>query len=158
MNKKIWTPCIICGFEYFTQEHHIIKRVEWGANTEANRVSLCPNHHKMADNFRFEKEMLEKIRMATGKVGERLSEEQTQRIKDYVIAKIKTYSPMNAKENTHSFQVEIRQLIEASEFYRTADGLNGYSFEEKTTPKGIICMKETKQTNANKPHERGLVL
>jgi hypothetical protein len=40
--------CRMCGFEHFTEVHHIVPRREGGRNTADNMLSLCPNHHRAA--------------------------------------------------------------------------------------------------------------
>lgn len=41
--------CIICGFDFCVQIHHITPRNKGGTNDFHNMITLCPNHHKMAD-------------------------------------------------------------------------------------------------------------
>lgn len=40
--------CVICGFNYVTAVHHIIKKKDGGTDKLTNLVTLCPNHHWMA--------------------------------------------------------------------------------------------------------------
>jgi len=65
MNKK----CVICGFDKKVDEHHLQKVLEFGEDSEENKVFLCPNHHWIAD-FGDELDqqiLLKKIKEITGK-------------------------------------------------------------------------------------------
>jgi predicted RNA-binding Zn-ribbon protein involved in translation (DUF1610 family) len=41
--------CVICGFDLIVDVHHITPRASGGADHYANLITLCPNHHKLAD-------------------------------------------------------------------------------------------------------------
>lgn len=41
--------CVICGFDLVVDAHHIIRRKSGGTDEFTNLVTLCPNHHRMAD-------------------------------------------------------------------------------------------------------------
>jgi 5-methylcytosine-specific restriction endonuclease McrA len=41
--------CRICGFDTMVEVHHIIARRHSGPDTLDNLITLCPNHHTMAD-------------------------------------------------------------------------------------------------------------
>ncbi len=41
--------CRICGFDTTVEVHHIIARRHGGPDTLDNLITLCPNHHTMAD-------------------------------------------------------------------------------------------------------------
>lgn len=41
--------CVICGFDIFVQVHHITPRAENGSDNVTNLITLCPNHHYLAD-------------------------------------------------------------------------------------------------------------
>lgn len=41
--------CAICGFDAVVDVHHITPRANGGTNDFSNLITLCPNHHKMAD-------------------------------------------------------------------------------------------------------------
>jgi hypothetical protein len=41
--------CRICGFDMLVEVHHMIARRHRGPNTLDNLITLCPNHHTMAD-------------------------------------------------------------------------------------------------------------
>jgi len=70
--------CVVCGFKKRVHNHHIIKRVEDGANDEENLVYLCPNHHWVADFGKLEdrREILKIIKDLTGKIGKKISNEE----------------------------------------------------------------------------------
>lgn len=57
-DKKYWKKhamirdnhrCVICGFDIIINVHHIIPKIKGGTNYLDNLITLCPNHHKMAD-------------------------------------------------------------------------------------------------------------
>lgn len=41
--------CAICGFDLATDVHHITPRSAGGADSFDNLITLCPNHHRLAD-------------------------------------------------------------------------------------------------------------
>lgn len=41
--------CVICGFEYRVHVHHITPVSDGGTSDFSNLITLCPNHHAMAD-------------------------------------------------------------------------------------------------------------
>lgn len=41
--------CVVCGFDLAVSVHHITPRSEGGTNEFSNLITLCPNHHKLAD-------------------------------------------------------------------------------------------------------------
>ena len=41
--------CIVCDFDKKVNEHHLQKVSEFGSDENSNMVSLCPNHHWIAD-------------------------------------------------------------------------------------------------------------
>lgn len=41
--------CVICGFNLAVDVHHITPRHKGGMNEFSNLITLCPNHHKLAD-------------------------------------------------------------------------------------------------------------
>lgn len=50
LNKIRDLPCEICGWNICVRDVHHIKSVkDGGKNEENNLISLCPNHHRMAD-------------------------------------------------------------------------------------------------------------
>lgn len=53
--------CAICGWdESSVDSHHIIPVKEGGENTLSNIINLCPNHHRLADNYIIDKSSLTK--------------------------------------------------------------------------------------------------
>ena len=120
--KKL-NPCEICGFWLFVEKHHIIKQVDWGSNSKQNLVNLCLNHHRMADSHRYEKKFLKLLKSKTGKIGEKLSNEEIQRVKEHIFSILKKYnsSEINYGENSFSFRLEHRNLIQWGEFYKIAN-------------------------------------
>lgn len=66
-------PCTICGWIEATRDvHHIIPSSQEGDNTEGNLITLCPNHHRMADEGILTKEYLKGLiaNRVIGKLGE----------------------------------------------------------------------------------------
>jgi HNH endonuclease len=47
--RRDGTRCRICGFDILVEVHHMIARRHRGPNTLDNLITLCPNHHTMAD-------------------------------------------------------------------------------------------------------------
>jgi len=41
--------CVICGFDHVVDVHHITARADGGTNDFSNLITLCPNHHRMAN-------------------------------------------------------------------------------------------------------------
>lgn len=41
--------CVICGFDQVVDVHHIVGRKRGGTDEPSNLITLCPNHHRMAD-------------------------------------------------------------------------------------------------------------
>ena len=39
--------CQICGYNLTMEEHHFIPRSQGGSDSPANKVRLCPNHHRL---------------------------------------------------------------------------------------------------------------
>jgi len=39
--------CQICGYNLTIEEHHFIPRSQGGSDSPANKVRLCPNHHRL---------------------------------------------------------------------------------------------------------------
>jgi len=122
--KKKQNGCVICGFWRFTESHHIIKQINWGSNTKNNLVNLCPNHHKMADSCRYGEEFLKLLKKKTGMVGERLLEEEIQRVKNYIFKRLeddwKDFNNGDFNENSYGFRREHRNLINQWIFYDVA--------------------------------------
>ena len=39
--------CQICGYPFTLEKHHFIPRSQDGSDSPANKVKLCPNHHRL---------------------------------------------------------------------------------------------------------------
>ena len=39
--------CQICGYNLTLEEHHFVPRSQGGSDSPANKVRLCPNHHRL---------------------------------------------------------------------------------------------------------------
>mgnify|MGYP001611006374 CR=1 FL=1 len=57
--NKITKKCVICGFDKIVDLHHLDENKK--NISEENMIGLCPNHHKMFHDFRFKKEIVEKL-------------------------------------------------------------------------------------------------
>jgi hypothetical protein len=54
--------CMLCGWQEASCDvHHIIPFMEGGENTLQNAIVLCPNHHKLADIKKLNREYLQNI-------------------------------------------------------------------------------------------------
>lgn len=53
--KKITLRCIICGFDKIVDLHHL--DFNHKNNSESNLIGLCPNHHRMIHDRRYQKEV-----------------------------------------------------------------------------------------------------
>lgn len=43
-------PCEVCGWKEASRDlHHIVSLSKGGTDTTVNLISLCPNHHRLAD-------------------------------------------------------------------------------------------------------------
>jgi 5-methylcytosine-specific restriction endonuclease McrA len=47
--RRAGSRCRVCGFDTLVEVHHIIARRHGGPDTLDNLITLCPNHHTMAD-------------------------------------------------------------------------------------------------------------
>lgn len=47
--KRDGNRCAICNFDVVVQVHHITSRADGGTDEFHNLITLCPNHHAMAD-------------------------------------------------------------------------------------------------------------
>jgi hypothetical protein len=47
--RRDGSRCRVCGFDTLVEVHHIIARRHGGPDTLDNIITLCPNHHTMAD-------------------------------------------------------------------------------------------------------------
>lgn len=50
--------CRICGFDVLVEVHHILARRNGGPDEVPNLITLCPNHHTMADRGLITKDVL----------------------------------------------------------------------------------------------------
>ena len=41
--------CVICGFNLSTDVHHITPKAQGGTDDFSNLITLCPNHHRLAN-------------------------------------------------------------------------------------------------------------
>lgn len=53
--------CVICGFDLVVHVHHIIGRKQGGKDEFSNLVTLCPNHHCLADLKMIDQEVLKSL-------------------------------------------------------------------------------------------------
>jgi len=58
--KKITKHCILCGFDKVVDLHHLDK--DRKNNSEENMIGLCPNHHRMIHDLRYQNEIVSKIK------------------------------------------------------------------------------------------------
>lgn len=47
--SRFGDKCAICGYKETVHVHHIISIARGGKNSEENLITLCPNHHALAD-------------------------------------------------------------------------------------------------------------
>jgi len=53
--RKITKTCAICGFSHIVDIHHLDKNKT--NNSDENLIGLCPNHHRMINNYKFRDEI-----------------------------------------------------------------------------------------------------
>lgn len=60
-------PCAICGWKEASRDvHHIIPVRKNGKNAASNLITLCPNHHRMADrNLISQDELIKLVKSRT---------------------------------------------------------------------------------------------
>jgi len=114
--------CEICKFPYFTERHHIIKKMDWGSDEDENCVYLCKNHHSMADSIYFYEKIKELIFKKTGKIGCKLSEGEIDFLKKEIRGIILSENPITLienieNENSFIFYLTMIQLIQRNDFY-----------------------------------------
>ena len=69
--KRVREKCVICGFEKVVDIHHLDEDKE--NNSEENLIGLCPNHHKMLHDYRYKKEILNKLRQEGIEISEEIN-------------------------------------------------------------------------------------
>ena len=57
--QELTKKCVICGFDKIICLHHKDRNKK--NNSKENFVGLCPNHHFMAHNIKYKKEIEEKL-------------------------------------------------------------------------------------------------
>jgi len=58
--KKLTEKCVICGFDRIVDIFHIDLNKK--NNELSNLIGLCPNHHRMADNYKYRFEIYESLK------------------------------------------------------------------------------------------------
>lgn len=60
-------PCAICGWSDTVRDvHHIVALANGGADAVTNLITLCPNHHRMADrNLISQDKLFELVKLRT---------------------------------------------------------------------------------------------
>lgn len=54
--------CVLCGFDTIVEVHHIHPRRKGGTDDLTNLITLCPNHHVMADRGLISEEQLRRLK------------------------------------------------------------------------------------------------
>lgn len=58
--KEVTKKCVICNFDKIVDLHHLDRNHK--NTSKGNLVGLCPNHHKMIHDMRYENEIMSKIK------------------------------------------------------------------------------------------------
>jgi len=53
--RRVTKVCVICGFNKIVDIHHIDSNKT--NNSPKNLIGLCPNHHRMINNYNFKQEI-----------------------------------------------------------------------------------------------------
>ncbi|MGK0208822.1 MAG: hypothetical protein ACI83O_000076 [Patescibacteria group bacterium] len=53
--RKVTQKCVLCDFDKIVDLHHIDSNKE--NNTKENLIGLCPNHHRLSNNYKFRGEI-----------------------------------------------------------------------------------------------------
>jgi ribosomal protein L37E len=53
--KNLTEKCVLCGFDKIVDIHHLDKNNQ--NNSKENLIGLCPNHHRMINNYKFRYEI-----------------------------------------------------------------------------------------------------
>jgi predicted restriction endonuclease len=56
--------CLVCGFSECVDIHHIVSIAKGGDSFPENLITLCPNHHRLADRGRISANDLRKLVLA----------------------------------------------------------------------------------------------
>tara|TARA_Y100000310_G_scaffold341930_1_gene442904 strand:+ start:9128 stop:9613 length:486 start_codon:yes stop_codon:yes gene_type:complete len=64
--QKTTEKCVICGFDKVVDIHHLDANKK--NNAESNLIGLCPNHHRMINNYKYKFEVFAEL----AKLGYRL--------------------------------------------------------------------------------------
>ncbi len=57
--RKTTTKCVVCGFDKIVDIHHIDGNKKNNAN--GNLIGLCPNHHRMINNYKYRHEIFARL-------------------------------------------------------------------------------------------------
>lgn len=122
--------CVICGFDERVEEHHIIKKIDFGSEEEENLVFLCPNHHWIADfgNEKGRESILRLIKEITGKSGKQINN------KDYLEDKIRILVERSLGSYTDK-EWEKEHRNKSSNYEFTKKFLLGIDFNPKESSK-----------------------
>lgn len=58
--RKLTKECVICGFDKIVDVHHIDGNKQ--NSSKENLIGLCPNHHRMINNYNFRHDIFQKLR------------------------------------------------------------------------------------------------
>jgi len=58
--RKVTKECVICGFDKIVDLHRIDSNKE--NNSLKNLIGLCPNHHRMINNYNFRSEIFVQLK------------------------------------------------------------------------------------------------
>jgi hypothetical protein len=57
--QKTTKTCVICGFDKIVDIHHLDGNKQ--NNSENNLIGLCPNHHRMINNYKYKFEVFSEL-------------------------------------------------------------------------------------------------
>ncbi|MAG25064.1 hypothetical protein CMI47_05735 [Candidatus Pacearchaeota archaeon] len=58
--RKITKLCVICNFDKIVDIHHLDHNHQ--NNSQTNLIGICPNHHKMIHDRRYQKEIFKELK------------------------------------------------------------------------------------------------
>jgi len=58
--RRLTKECVICGFNKIVDLHHIDSNKQ--NNSSKNLIGLCPNHHRMINNYNFRNEIFQLLK------------------------------------------------------------------------------------------------